>query len=231
MPKGHYEHHNLIDMTGRQCGDWTVLSRALREDDGYGTNYWLCRCVCGTERSVSGATLRSGKSRGCGCKQRERQIAGQTKHGLSNTAEHRIWIAMRSRCSNPNTTKWNLYGERGITVDPRWDQFETFLADMGPRPSPRHSIERRDGSKGYSPENCYWATPQQQNRNTSRNHFLTYQGETLTVAEWAERRGMTYGSLSNRVADGWSTEDALTIPVARGAARVAHRQAQASALE
>jgi hypothetical protein len=229
MPKGHYDHQNakLIE-PGTAYGDWVVTGRSDKTNPS-GQVFWECRCVCGRERDVSGYSLRSGKSRGCGCTAAKQFGASLVKHGLSDTVEHRIWIAMRSRCSNPNTTKWNLYGERGITVDPRWDQFETFLADMGPRPSPRHSIERRDGSKGYSPGNCYWATPQQQNRNTSRNHFLTYQGETLTVAEWAERRGMTYGSLSNRVADGWSVEDALTIPVGRAAARAAHRRARVGA--
>jgi hypothetical protein len=148
---------------------------------------------------------------------------------MSYSVEYRTWMSIWQRCGNPTYSKWGLYGGRGIKVCDRWASFDAFLADMGLKPSPRHSIERRDGSEGYSPENCYWATPQQQNRNTSRNRFLTYQGETLTVAEWAERRSMTYGSLSNRIRDGWSTEDALTIPVGRGAARVAHRQARAGA--
>ena len=133
---------------------------------------------------------------------------------------------MRARCSSPSNTAYLNYGARGIRVDARWDDFETFLADMGRRPSAEYSIERRDGTLGYSPENCYWATIKQQNRNTARNRFLTFEGETLTVAEWAERKGMTYGALSNRIRDGWSTEDALTIPVGRGSARVAHKSSR-----
>lgn len=222
MAKGHYDHQPRHDLTGQTFGDWTVVARGRPR--GAEGRYWLCRCVCGTEREVNGSTLRKGTSRGCGCGVARAVSAANTTHGLSQTPEHRTWIAMRHRCSNPNNKKWNLYGGRGITVDPRWDDFATFLADMGPKPSRRHSIERRDGTKGYSPENCYWATPEQQNRNTTRNRTLTFQGETLTVAEWAERKGMRYGSLYARIADDWSVEDALTIPVARGAARIAHRR-------
>lgn len=224
MPKGHYLHKNAKEMAGCTFGDWTVLHRSDKTNRT-GQVRWVCRCACGVERDVIGTTLRNGTSTGCGCRTFRQFAAALVTHGLSNTPEHRIWIAMRARCRNPTTTKWTIYGGRGITVDPRWNDFATFLKDMGPRPSARHSIERRDGNLGYTPENCYWATITQQNRNTARNRFLTYEGETMTIAEWAERKGMSYGALSNRIKDGWSVVDALSIPVDRGQARIAHRLA------
>lgn len=223
MPKGQYEHQPRNDLIGQTFNDWSVVARGRPR--GAEGRQWLCRCVCGTEREISAYALRKGLTSGCGCRAAERVAAAQTTHGQSKTPEHRAWIAMRSRCNNPNTTKWHLYGGRGITVDPRWDDFATFLADMGPKPSKRHSVERRDGNKGYSPENCYWATPEQQNQNTTRNRFLTFEGETLTVSEWARRKGISQSALRNRIADDWTVEHALTIPVQRGAARIAHRRA------
>lgn len=134
---------------------------------------------------------------------------------MTRSAEYRTWQALRNRCENPNDTKYHLYGGHGIKVCERWrESFANFYADMGPKPSPRHSVERRDGNGPYSPENCYWATYKQQNRNTSRNRMITFRGETLSLAEWAERTGIGYAALTHRVMRaGWSVERALTTPV------------------
>lgn len=86
-------------------------------------------------------------------------------HGQSNTAEHRCWVAMRNRCQNASHANFADYGGRGITVCPQWESFETFLRDMGPRPSPKHSLDRIDNSRGYSMANCRWATPIEQSTN------------------------------------------------------------------
>jgi hypothetical protein len=116
---------------------------------------------------------------------------------------------MRSRCVNPNLEYWPIYGGKGISVDPRWDDFATFLADMGPRPA-GHSIERRDSNGNYTPENCYWATALEQSRNTSRCKYLTFNGETKTVSEWAVITDMHNNTIRARLARGWTVEDALT---------------------
>lgn len=220
MPRGVYE-HSRVDLTGQRFNDWTVLGL----DVGRSTPrrpYWACRCVCGVERSHRSDTLKSGTSQGCGCR-RAREVGDRSrKHGLSGTRIYKIWAAMHDRCSNPNSPVYYRYGARGITVDPRWDSFEQFYADMGDRP-PGRSLDRRDNDAGYSPENCRWATQAEQNRNTVRNRYLTHQGETMTVAEWGRRTGINPGTLHGRLAEGWSVEHALTIPVGRGASRTAHR--------
>lgn len=116
---------------------------------------------------------------------------------------------MHQRCTNPNAQMWKHYGARGIAVDPRWNDFETFIRDMGPRP-PRHSLERKDNDGNYSPENCHWATSEAQARNTSRSRRLTLNGETRTVSEWAQLTGIHKATIGARIRLGWSVEEALT---------------------
>jgi len=86
-------------------------------------------------------------------------------HRLSNTTEHRSWMALRNRCNNPNNGAYSYYGGRGIKVCTEWDSFETFLKDMGNKPSTKHSIDRIDNNKGYTKANCRWATKQEQAYN------------------------------------------------------------------
>lgn len=120
---------------------------------------------------------------------------------------------MRQRCSDPNHVDAHNYLGRGITVCDRWQSsFANFLADMGRRPSPRHTIDRIDNDKGYSPENCRWATPAEQGLNRRGNRRLTYRDETLTLTEWAHRVGLSRDVLKARLALGWSIDRALTEP-------------------
>lgn len=132
-----------------------------------------------------------------------------TKHGLAGTAEHNIWCGMRKRCNNPHDRLYPYYGGRGIRVCERWSDFATFLADMGPRPSPVHSVERRDNGHGYEPGNCYWATRIEQMRNRRGNLYVTYRGETLCVAAWAERLGIDHNTIRRRIKRGQPPELAL----------------------
>ena len=118
---------------------------------------------------------------------------------------------MRQRCENPNRKDFCNYGARGITVCARWLQFTNFLSDMGERPAGM-TLERSDGAKGYSPENCTWATPTQQARNKRTNVLVTHGGHTATVAEWAERTGLERKTLEYRIRAGWPAERALTTP-------------------
>lgn len=116
---------------------------------------------------------------------------------------------MIGRCHNPNSSGYSSYGGRGITVCERWRDFANFLADMGERPEGK-TLDRIDGSLGYFPENCRWATVGEQNRNTRRNHNVTYNGETHCVSEWARRAGISHETLRGRLAKGWSMDRALT---------------------
>lgn len=147
---------------GDKYGDWQVLSRAAA---GY---YWRCRCICGAERDVFGGNLRQGTSRSCGC------TAGRpVKHGHAAVMSpvYRTFRSMHSRCRNPSQKSYKNYGGRGITVCKRWEKFENFLADMG-EPPPGMTLERRNNSKGYSPNNCVWATPAAQARNKRNVHLI-----------------------------------------------------------
>ena len=120
------------------------------------------------------------------------------KHGMYKTPEYRRWVYMKSRCnSDPK------YTSKGITVCSRWESFENFYADMGDLPSPKHTLDRVDGTKGYSPENCRWATYQEQNRNLCTNNI--YEGKT--VAEIAEAVGLTHNTVAYRVANGLNPYD------------------------
>lgn len=205
-----------IDISGVQFGRWTALERGERRV--IGATYWLCRCECGVEREVTAASLRGGISRSCGCWKNElaaeRYRAREPSLRQRYLSEHGTWTRMRRRCSNPLDKDWRLYGERGIKACERWDgSFKAFLADMGDKPSPRHSIDRIDNNGDYEPGNCRWATPKEQARNTRRTRLLTYQGQTRCLREWAEVLGMAEQTLSNRIHRGWSVEDALTRPV------------------
>lgn len=122
----------------------------------------------------------------------------------------------RQRCRNPNNRDYPHYGGRGITVCERWDNFETFLADMGIRPKGM-TLDRVDNSKGYSPENCRWATRAEQSQNTRKTSFITYQGETRTVTDWAKISGISRDTLQARITIlGYTPEQALTKPVKCG---------------
>lgn len=119
---------------------------------------WECACDCGGTDIASVGGLQSGQATSCGCV--------RFKHHGTGTREYRIWKAMKNRCLNTATPDFKYYGARGITVCDRWrDSFADFLADMGPCPSARHSIDRIDNDGGYAPDNCRWATHSEQMRN------------------------------------------------------------------
>ena len=185
---------------------WTVV-------EYIGKGYWKTVCACGRPGEVKSNSLATGQSKSCGCLAREMLSTAKKRHGATNSIEYGIWIGIRTRCYNKTCPGYFRYGGRGITVCDRWSLFENFLADMGPRPSGQHKIERLDNDGPYSPENCKWATPTEQARNRSTNRILTLNGESRTLAEWAERLGVNQGLLRQRLnAYGWSVERALTEP-------------------
>ncbi len=162
----------LLSLEGRRFGRLTVLTRggATRSPCGKVHTNWICQCDCGKTRIVLGDNLRSGGTVSCGCLRREITIRRLTTHGEANrggcSAEYNCWLNLIARCENQNSKNWPLWGGRGIRVCARWRQsFVAFLADMGRKPSPRHSIDRIDPDGHYEPGNCRWATPSEQRRN------------------------------------------------------------------
>lgn len=180
----------------------------------HGQREWLFMCSCGREHVTLLARVKRGHTKSCGCTSRQRTIAGTFKHGMIGTSEYKTWATMIQRCTNPNLRReWPRYGGRGIRVCDRWMAFELFFADMGLKPSPAHTIDRINTNGHYEPGNCRWATPQEQGRNTRRNHYLTFNGETRCVADWEDHLGFKRGAVKCRIRRGWSVEQALTLPL------------------
>jgi hypothetical protein len=135
---------------------------------------------------------------------------GNPKHGLFGSPLYNIWRNIRRRCLHPNDAKYPDYGGRGITICARWDDFAAFNADMWPRPSPKHTVERIDNSKGYSPDNCRWATMAEQQANRRDTVNVTYEGRTQCVMHWAREFGVDRSMLARRLARGVPMEQALS---------------------
>ena len=197
-----------VNLAGQRFAMWVVLSEADRSS---GQRCWACRCDCGKEAIVRQCHLRSGASQSCGCGAAKRRGDARRTHGKSDHPLYVVWLGMIQRCENTNHKSYPLYGGKGIRVCAQWRRdFAAFFRDMGDRPSSAHSIERKDGSRGYEPENCVWATPKQQARNMSRNALYTINDETKSLAEWVEERDKIYGTVKWRIREkGMSIEDAL----------------------
>jgi len=135
-------------------------------------------------------------------------------HGMSGTSEYKAWINMKDRCFNPNHSRYSDWGGRGITVCDRWkNSFKNFLADMGMKPSPKHSIDRIDNDGDYCPENCRWATRVEQENNKSTNRLITIACVTLTMAQWTKEMGFAKSVIQDRLNLGWSEYKAVMTPV------------------
>ena len=181
---------------GRRFGRYVVIDRL----ELIGTNRMLfCRCDCGAEKSASYSSLVSGRTKSCGCLRSEKSRethrkhghAGYNSNGIRCTPEYKSWTEMKGRCLNINHKSYKDYGGRGITIYQRWvDSFENFIADMGERPSKKHSIDRIDNDGNYEPVNCRWATKQEQNSNTRRNKFVSIDGNCVILAEAARLLGV-----------------------------------------
>lgn len=132
-------------------------------------------------------------------------------HGLSKSPEHMAWRNMRYRCNNPSHFAYFRYGARGIRVCQEWENFMTFFRDMGHRP-PGMSLERLDNNRGYSKENCVWASREEQNNNKSTNRFIYLYGERFTIGQLARKFSLNKTTLKDRLNAGWDVRDALLRP-------------------
>ena len=199
-----------LDIEGRRFGMLVAVEELPRLN---GMRQWRLKCDCGGERiAMQKAFASGGRMRSCGCANRHAVV-----HNLSNSPEYRHWINMISRCENPNTPGYEHYGGRGISVCKRWrHSFEAFFQDMGERPSPQHSVDRIDVNGNYEPDNCRWADPHTQGRNTRCNHIVVFQGREMTLAEAADHSPVTYNTVLYRLKRGWPPEAAILRPQQRG---------------
>ncbi len=204
----------FTDLTGESFGRLLVIGRAT--NNRLGNSRWFCVCQCGKERTILGSSLKNNHTQSCGCLRREITKKQHTKHGHRRdgfTKVYSCWNSMIQRCTNPNDRHYGDYGERGISVCEEWLKFKNFLEDMG-EPSIGLQIDRIDNDKQYCKSNCRWATKKQQMRNRRNNVYLTHNGEKQLLVEWADRCGVSYGVLWERIYRyGWSTGRALTTPV------------------
>jgi hypothetical protein len=206
-------------LTGQKFARLTVTGRA--PNNKFNQTAWFCVCDCGTRSVVNAHSLRGGKTRSCGCLNSEVVAAAcrkrNTTHGESRSSENIAWLAMKERTCNPNFKQHHNYGGRGIRVCERWlNSFDNFLADMGRKPSPKHSLDRIDPNGNYSPENCRWATVAEQANNRTNNRFVEAFGERMTIIQWSRKTGVGRHNISNRLKAGWTPEQAVMTPAKHG---------------
>lgn len=172
---------------------------------------WLCECACGNFKTVDGRALRSGRVKSCGCLSKP--------HGMFGTRIHRIWKNVMGRALWTNKDGYNhkRYKGRGISVCEEWRTFVPFYEwAMANGYRDDLTIDRIDNNKGYSPENCRWATRKEQSNNLSTNKLITFEGRTQTQTQWEEEKNLPKGTLHNRVNKcRWSIGEALNTPATR----------------
>jgi hypothetical protein len=198
------------DLTGKVFGRLTVTVEAAGRSTPNGSKraFWTCKCSCGNTLEVWSAALLKGTTKSCGCLAKELSSKRNKTHGSTASPEYQTWRGMKERCDNPENSHYLLYGGRGIGYCERWAKFENFLSDMGRRPKGR-TLDRVDNNLGYSPDNCRWATADEQSRNTSRNVNITWNGETKCLKDWATTLGITGIALAYRLRN-WSMQRAMT---------------------
>lgn len=201
-------------IAGQRFG-WLVAVEVVRGANN--CRMWHCLCDCGGSTRARSCDLKQLRVRSCGCYQRcvARQMF--TTHGMAvggrRSPELETWQHMLSRCYGSGDKRYKNYGGRGIRVCERWRvNCATFLADMGRRPTPQHSLDRIDNDGDYTPENCRWATRVEQRRNRRDNRRLVVNGETKTMSEWCAMFEVPIDRIRARLKLGWPPRVALTAP-------------------
>lgn len=211
------------DLAGMRFGKLVAIERT--ENSASGATMWKCKCDCGKEKNIRSGSLLAKRSKSCGCPKFGVENCAY-KHGLTNTKILRVYHSMIQRCYNPKDKKYKDYGARGVTVFDEWlgkngsINFCGWVFENGykeePLPNGRNKweIERKDVNGNYCPENCCFITNKQQQSNKRNNHYITYNNETLTLSQWAEKLNINCSLLGQRISKlNWSIEKALTTPV------------------
>jgi hypothetical protein len=198
------------DLTGVRFGKLLVIERAPDKTTGSKPkSMWRCRCDCGKEVIVWSSALTQGTTVSCGCKKR--------KHGYSHRERlYDTWLNMKRRCKDPNNKRYEQYGGRGISVCEEWNDYSNFRSwALSSGYSDDLTIDRIDVNGNYCPENCRWANLTEQMNNTTRNRVISFDGKTMTMAQWAKHLGISYGTINHRVQRGWSMERIVSTPQRR----------------
>lgn len=213
----------LIDLTGMRFGTWKVLYRVKAASPPM----WMCRCVCGTTREVSGGNLRYGLSTNCGCQRQYAVVHGHSTRRKGRTPTYTAWRGMHSRC-HPEAREASDYYEKGIRVCPAWVDYAAFLQDMGECP-PGHRLDRIDISRGFEPENCRWALPGVQRRNGRRIIAISHGNETYCLRDAAALIGVSDTVVyMERSRNGGSYQEAFERVLARQHLKAAKKAAAAA---
>ena len=201
----------MIDMTNQKFNKLTVI-KFDHYDKKY-NSYWLCKCECGNYKVVRRSHLLHGNVQSCGCvilEGRGTYKNGWRTHGLwhQNPRLCKIWNCMKDRCYNKDNEHYKDYGGRNIKICEEWkNDFANFVKWAKNNGYEEHlTIDRIDVNGDYCPDNCRWATRIEQANNKRNNIFITYRGETNTIAQWSRRTGISEDALERRYHKGWKEE-------------------------
>ena len=221
------------DLTGQRFGRLTAIERAGTNKKRYIT--WLCQCDCGNTTIAVGSDIKSGHTRSCGCLQRDRLIeynksdskrsrtselnkVRKRTHGMRYTRIYKEWRSMIDRCENKSWKHYHNYGGRGISVCKEWrDSFNTFYEwAISNGYNDSLTLDRVNVNGNYEPSNCRWATNKEQANNKRNSRYLTFNGKTQTLQQWADELEVDSRTLRSRIDKyGWTAEKALATPVGK----------------
>ena len=195
-------------MISKRFGRLVVIEKAKSLQYKHGKkSAWKCLCDCGKTSIVETNHLKTGHTKSCGCMERK-------THDMSYSKPYKVWANMKNRCENTTIPNYKNYGGRGIIFNPKWEKFVNFWNDMKEGYKKGLSIERIDNNKGYSKENCKWATVEEQQNNRRNNHYITYKDKTMNITQWAKELGIAPHILVSRITIyKWSIEKALTTSI------------------
>lgn len=202
-----------LDLTGQRFGRLVAIKYAYTKRS---RRFWRCKCDCGNEKTVEISSLMNGKTKSCGCLNRETFYRNPYTMRHTHMQLYNVWHGIKLRCHNPNYHSFEFYGGRGIIVCDEWrnsfDTFATWADNNGYEEG--LEIDRIDVNGNYCPENCRWVTPKQQANNRRNTFIVTYQGAAKPLSEWCDELGLPYATIYYRLSSGkWSVEDALNVPV------------------
>lgn len=198
---------------GDKFGKWTIIEEiAPKIISNKPRRMFRCQCECGNIGEVQLSCLRNGHSTSCGCEQKKRASAANTKHGLEKHPLYCTWKNMKKRCNNPNATEYKNYGGRGISVCEEWSKdFQNFYDwAINNGWTKELTIDRIDTNGNYCPENCRWADVKTQMNNMTKNHYIEYNGDTYTLSTLSEHLNIPYNIVRYRLSNcKWTTEQLI----------------------